>query len=132
MIPLHKKGDKLICCHYRGINLLATAYKILTIIIYEKMRPYAENIIGEYQAGFRKGRSTTDQLFTIRQIIENFWEYNKYQVHLFVGFKQAYDSIHRPSMWSIMREMGIPHKLIRMTQACYRNTKCSIRYKKKL
>ena len=31
-----------------------------------------------------------------------------------------------------MREMGIPHKLIRMTQACYRNTKCSIRYGKKL
>ena len=132
MLPLHKKGDKLICSNYRGINLLVTAYKILTSIIHDKMKPYAESIIGEYQAGFRKGRSTADQLFTIRQIIETFWEYDKYQIHLFIDFKQAYDSIHRQSMWCIMREMGIPAKLVRMTQACYKNTICSIRYGRKM
>ena len=132
LIPLHKKGDKLVCSNYRGINLLVTAYKILTIIIYEKMKPYVEDILGEYQAGFRQGRSTNDQLFIIRQIIEKMWEYNKYHVHMFIDFKQAYDSIHRPSMWNIMREMGIPEKLVRVTKACYRNTTCSIRYGKKM
>ena len=132
LVPLHKKGDKLVCSNYRGINLLVTAYKVLTIIIYEKMKPFAESIIGEYQAGFRRGRSTTDQLFTIRQIIEKLWEYDKYQLHLFVDFKQAYDSIHRSSMWNIMKEMGIPDKLIRVTQACYRNTTCTVRFGKKM
>ena len=78
LVPLLKKRDKLICTNCRGINLLVTAYKVLTIIIYEKMKPFAESIIGEYQAGFRRGRSTTDQLFTI-QIIEKLWEYDKYQ-----------------------------------------------------
>jgi len=31
--------------------------------------PYAEEIIGEYQGGFRRGRSTFDKIFTMRQIL---------------------------------------------------------------
>ena len=124
LIPIHKKGEKLVCSKYRDICLLGTAYKIFTMILYERLLPYAESCITDYQAGFRRGRSTVDQLFTIRQLIDRFWEYNKQQMHLFVDFRQAYDSVHRPSMWAIMEEMGIPAKLIRLTKTCYRNTKC--------
>ena len=126
-VPLHKKGDKLLCSNYRGMCLLPTAYKILTIIIHSRLLPNAEDIIGEYQYGFGAGRSTVDQLFSIRQAIEKYWEYNRQQFHLFIDFKQAYDSIHRTSMWNIMKEFGIPQKLIRVTKACYKNTLCSVR-----
>ena len=128
LVPLHKKGDRLTCKNYRGISLWSTAYKIFTIILYNRISVYSETIVGEYQAGFRKNRSTTDQLFTIRQINEKYWEFNKYALHLFIDYKQAYDSIHRPSMWNILKEMGIPSKLIRLTKTCYTNTKCSVRY----
>ena len=131
LLPIHKKGDKLVCSNYRGICLLGTAYKIFTMILYERLLPYAESCITDYQAGFRRGRSTVDQLFTIRQLIDRFWEYNKQQIHLFVDFKQAYDSVHRSSMWAVMEEMGIPAKLIRLTKTCYRNTKCSVRQGRK-
>jgi hypothetical protein len=33
--------------------------------------PYAEEIIGEYQGGFRRGRSTVDQICTMREILKN-------------------------------------------------------------
>jgi len=61
----------------RGITLLATTYKILSIILLSRVTTYAEEIIGDYQCGFRRKRSTTDLIFCIRQIIEKKWEYNE-------------------------------------------------------
>ena len=70
--PIFKKGNSLNCENYRAITLLCTAYKVLANIVYTKLRPYAEDIIGQYQGGFRAGRSTIDQIFTIRQIQEKY------------------------------------------------------------
>jgi hypothetical protein len=41
--------------------------------------------------GFRRNRSTTDQIFCIHQILEKKWEYNETVHQLFVYFKKAYD-----------------------------------------
>jgi len=51
--------------NYRGIYLFDTCYKILSSILLEKLDPFAEEIVGRYQCGFRKGRSTTDQIFIL-------------------------------------------------------------------
>jgi hypothetical protein len=61
--PIYKKGDKLECMNYRGI---CTAYKVFANILGNRLEPITEHIIGEYQAGFRPGRSTIDQLFTVK------------------------------------------------------------------
>jgi hypothetical protein len=55
-------------------GVLSTTYRILSNILLSRLTPYAEEIIGERQCGFRRNRSTTDHIFCIRQILEKKWE----------------------------------------------------------
>jgi hypothetical protein len=43
------------CENYRAITLLCTAHKILANVLYLRLIPYIEEIIGDYQCGFRGG-----------------------------------------------------------------------------
>ena len=74
IIPIHKKGDKTDCNNYRSISLLPTTYKILSNILMSRLIPYAKEIIGDHQCGFRHNGSNIDHIFCIRQILEKKWE----------------------------------------------------------
>jgi len=56
------------------------------------MSPYASEIIGKCQCGFRKDRTTMDNIFSIRQILKKNWEYNNEVCQLFINFENAHDS----------------------------------------
>jgi hypothetical protein len=122
--PIYKKGDKLHCRNYRGISLLCTAYKTFTYIMRKRLQSYEETAIGEYQWGFRSGRSTTDQLFVVRQNAEKFWEYNIDLHQLFIDFRQAYASINRRKMYEILQEQRIPQQLMRLIRMTITDTNC--------
>ena len=112
--PIHKKGDKLICESHRRIALLC---EVLTDTIYFRLEPNTENIIGEYQAGFRKGRSTIQQLFTVKQMLQKCWENNIKVYQIFVDFKQIYDSINHEKLYKITNDARTPCKLIMLVRA---------------
>jgi hypothetical protein len=88
IVPIHKKGDQTDCSNYRGISLLSTSYKVLSNILLSRLIPYADEIIGDHQCGFRRNRSTTDQIFYIRQILEKKCEYNGTVHQPFIDFKK--------------------------------------------
>jgi hypothetical protein len=87
VVPIHKKGDKTDCNNYRGLSLLSTSYKILSNILLSRLIPYADEIIGDHQCGFRRIRSITDPIFYIRHILEKKWEYNGRVYQIFMDFK---------------------------------------------
>jgi hypothetical protein len=74
---------------------------------------YANAVVKHSQAGFQSGKLTTDQLFTLRQILEKSNEINITTHHLLIDFKAAYDTIIRNEIYSIMAELDLPTKLIR-------------------
>jgi hypothetical protein len=53
-------------------------------MLYERLKPHVEKVIGNYQREFRSGKSTVDQIHTLRQILEETKEYNAGTCHLFV------------------------------------------------
>jgi len=76
VINIHKKGTKSKCEIYGGITLLPIAYKLFANIIKNRIIDYLEDEIVEEQCGFRKGRSYTDAIFTVQQIMEKRKEHN--------------------------------------------------------
>jgi hypothetical protein len=61
--PIYKKGNELKCWMY-------TVYKTFSNVMYKRLLPHVEPILGNYQNGFRIGRTTADQMHAIRQILE--------------------------------------------------------------
>jgi hypothetical protein len=102
VVPTHNKGDKTDCSNYRGNSLLSNSYKILSSILLSRLTPYADEIIGDHQYGFRCNRTMTDQIFYIRQILEKRWEYNGTVHQMFIDFKKAYDSVRREVLYKIL------------------------------
>jgi hypothetical protein len=117
VVPVHRKGDKADCSNYRGISLLSTSYKMLSNIL-SRLIPYADEIVGYYQCGFQRNRSTTGQIFYIRQILEKKWEYNGKLHQLYIDFKEAYDSVSREALYNILIEFGMPRKLVGLIKVC--------------
>lgn len=60
---------------YRRIALLNTGYKMFSISVLHRSEKYTNKIIGNYQTDFIRGKSTTDQIFTIRQVSKKYYEY---------------------------------------------------------
>lgn len=70
LVKLPKKGDLSQCGNWRGIMLLSIASKVLTRVILERMKEALDKELRPEQAGFRQNRSCTDQIATLRIIIE--------------------------------------------------------------
>jgi hypothetical protein len=132
IVPIYKKAVKTDCNNYRGISVLSTAYKILCNILLPRLPPYVNEVIGGHQCGSRRNRSTADQIFCIRQILEKKWEYNGTVHQLFIDFKKAYDSVKREVLYNILFQSDIPKKLVRLIKMCLNETCSKVRVGKLL
>jgi hypothetical protein len=91
-----------------------------------------ENIIGEYQCGFCPNRSTTGQLFVIRQMTEKYYEHGMDLHMLFVDFRKAFDSVNREKPYEAMKQMEIPDRLTRLTRMTMNITQAKIKIDNKI
>ena len=72
-----------------------------------------EHVLRDEQAGFRQERSTTDQIATLRNIIEQSLEWNTTLYTIFVDFEKAFDSVDRDTLWKLLVYYGIPQKIVK-------------------
>ena len=78
-----------------------------------------ESKLEDGQCGFRPGRSTTDQILTLKQIFEKSWEYGKDLFACFVDLKKAYDRVPRDKLWKDLQENGVDGQLLRAIKSFY-------------
>ena len=127
IVKLPRKGNQTDCNNWRGICLLSIPGKILSTILLKRLRLAVDVPLKEEQAGFRAGRSCTEQIFTLRNIIDQCIEFQKPIVINFIDFKKAFDSVHCESLWKIAKIYGIPEQFIDIFKAIYLNSRCCIK-----
>ena len=88
-------------------------------IILNRLKPQAEKIIAEEQAGFRAGRSITEQIFNLRILCEKYLQHQQDLYHVFIDFEKAFDRVWHAALWAIMKKYIISTKLIRVIKNLY-------------
>ena len=101
-------------------------------VILNRLKPQAENIIAEEQAGFRVGRSTMEQIFNLRVLCEKYQQHQRYTYHIFIDFKKAFDRVWHAALWATMRRYNITADIIRVVQRVSFRLPCSTYFSRKL
>ena len=124
ILPFPKKGDF-------GLAKELPRYKAYIHSIQNLQcpttKPKIHSILRKNQNGFRRNRSTTSQILTIRRILEGERAKNLQTTLLFVDFTKAFDSIHRGKMEQILLAHGLPKETVAAITILYRNTKMKVR-----
>jgi len=127
IVPLPKKGDLSDCNNWWGITLLSVPGKAFASVVLSRLRRCVVTYLRQEQAGFRPGRSCNDRIFALRQIIKKVTAWQIPVMINFVDFRKAFDCIHRPSLWLILRQCGIPDSIVAIIQSLYKSSKSRIK-----
>ena len=129
IFPLFKGGPdefKLDPNKYRGITLLSIIGKTYTSILNKRIYDFVEtnNILVDEQAGFRRNRSTTDQIFILTEIIRNRRPRRTFAA--FIDVAKAYDKVWRDGLWYKLWKSGIRGKMWRTLKNMYHKVESCI------
>ena len=110
-VKIPKKGAFNNCNNCRGITLLPVPSKILAKIIIQQKVDTVNQQLRREQAGFRKGKGCTDQISTLRNIIEQCTEWQRQLCINFVVFEKALTACTGKVCGTSFRPMGYHSRL---------------------
>ena len=106
---------------YRPISLLCVPYKILERLIYARVEPLIDSLLPKEQAGFRRGKSTVDQVVLLTQNIEDSFEVKKKAGAVFIDLTAAYVTVwHRGLTCKLLRLLPDKH-MVKMIMELVQN-----------
>ena len=109
--PIPKKGNAKECSNCHTIALISQASKVMIQILQARLQEYVNHELPDFQAGFRKGTGTRNQIANIHWIIEKAREFQKKIYFCFIHYAKAFDCVDHNKLWRILKEMGIPDHL---------------------
>ena len=101
--------------------MLCVPHKLLEKLIYPRIEPIIDPQLPVEQAGFRRGKSTVDQVVQITQDIEDCFEAKKKAGAVFIYLTTAYDSVwHHGLTCKLLRLLPDRH-MVRMIMELIQN-----------
>lgn len=119
---MFKKGDRNQTSNYRRITFLSIAYKVYTGILKKRLEKEIDEkkVLPEGQAGFKKGRSTKDNVFVLNHLVQRA---KTRKEKLFIELKAAFDTMDRSKLWKVIEGVGISRYLTERIKEAYEKTK---------
>lgn len=112
----------------RPISLTNAWYKILDKIIANRIASHFERngILSEPQYGFRKGRSTTDQMLTL-ELLTQIQSRRVQETHIMlIDLQKAFDSVDRELLFELLENTGIDDTVSDILKSAYSSEQSSL------
>jgi hypothetical protein len=122
-----KKGNSTALDNQRGISLMVTSAKLSNKELLDRLLPVIGPKLLTCQAGFLPDRSTTEQLASLRLIIDDCRKKQRNVSIVFIDFAKAFDSISRPTIALALRFHGVPEVLIEAVMDLYVETRARVK-----
>jgi hypothetical protein len=107
MIALKKKPQATKCSDHCTISLIAHTAKIVAKIPRRRIEKRIEDVLGEYQFGFRRGKGTRDAIGMLRIISERTLEIDEELSVCFIDWQKVFDRVSWTKLMQILKETGI-------------------------
>jgi hypothetical protein len=121
------KGSRTDPNSFRGISLLTSAEKILSIIILKRIKEPLEKHLLHQQSGFRSSKSCSNATFVLTRFLEEAIRLQRPRIFTFVDFSKAFDSLDWSTMWKVLRAQGMPSRIVDLIHKLYTGSTISVR-----
>ncbi|VDO94892.1 unnamed protein product [Schistosoma margrebowiei] len=85
-----------------------------------------DNIPAEALKSDIRVRSCTDQIATLRIIVEQSFGWNSSLYINFIDYEKAFDSVDRRTLWKLLRHYGVPEKIVNIIRNSYDGLQCKV------
>ena len=124
---LKKKTQATKCSNHRTISLIAHTAKIIAKILRRRIERKIEDVLGEDQFGFRRGKGTKDAIGMIRIIVERTLEIEEELCVCFIDWQKAFDRVNWTKLMQILNRSGIDWHERRLISKLYMDQRVKIR-----
>ena len=126
VVPIFKgKGDVMDCGAYRGVKLQEHAMKIVEKVLEKRIRELVK--VDNMQFGFMPGKGTTDALFILRRMQEEFRGREEKLYMCFADLKKAFDRVPKKVMKWALRKKSLPEVLVKAVMSLYEGSRTKVR-----
>jgi exonuclease III len=121
VVSIPKKGDLADMDNYRGISLMNTTLKMLTMILAARISRSAETAerFSKAQAGFRSLEEAVTQAGCVMECVQRRRIRGERTLCLFIDFKKAYDRVPHQGLFRKLRRFGISGRMLQFLQSLY-------------
>lgn len=130
IVPLHKSGSKDDPSNFRGITIGSCVGKLFLKILNNRLEKFItkRNIVGPEQIGFFKGKRTSDQMFVLKTLIDNYTKQGHKRLYTcFVDFKKAFDKVWHLALFFKLRKLGLSDLFYDVIKDMYKNTSLCVK-----
>ena len=112
--PIPKVTAASTCGKFRPISLLSVVSKLMERIVARRLYRYVEreNVLPEYQSGFRQGHSTVNLLAELQQEAHSAFARRESLLFVMLDIEKAYDRAWRPGIMRRLRDIGVDGRML--------------------
>lgn len=122
IILLHKGGDPFESNNFRPLSMCSALYKVIAAHLRNFIRDWAErgHLLSEEQAGFRRGHSTSEHLWTTLGRLST----SPTTPTLLVDVRKAFDSVIHSCLFALLRKLGLDESVVSIIERLYTGVIC--------